>query len=367
MKKFFFRRLLSAICVATILLGSVGCSTQTTKYQTQFFGVFDTVVQVVGFARTEQEFTEYVSTAHARFSELDMLFDRFTAYEGVNNVHMINTMAGKEAVVVEQELLDLLLLCKDWHSYTSGNTNIAMGSVTDIWHGYMELYSLDSTASTLPQEQLLQEAGIYADIENIVIDKEKSTVFITDEHTQIDLGAVAKGYATQIVADELYEQGFQSFLMSAGGNVVAKGAPQDGRDSWNIGIQNPFADVDNPQSASINLVKLTDMSVVTSGDYERFYMVGDRRVHHIIDPKTLYPAEHYRGLTVVHEDSALADMLSTAMFCMDYETGSAFASEHALNVIWVMPDGAIHYSESILPLLSRSDIVHVDDYHLLSE
>ena len=99
------------------------------------------------------------------------------------------------------------------------------------------------------------------------------------------------------------------------------------------------------------MVFAVNEAVVTSGDYQRFYMVGDQRVHHIIDPDTLMPASYYRGLTVVNDDSGLADLLSTALFCMDYDSCRAFAEEHDLKVLWIFADGTVEYTDNLLPQL----------------
>ncbi|MEG1943265.1 MAG: FAD:protein FMN transferase, partial [Angelakisella sp.] len=123
------------------------------------------------------------------------------------------------------------------------------------------------------------------------------------------------------------------------------------RSSWGIGIQDPFGDVNDPAAPSADVVFVTNESVVTSGDYQRYYVADGKRVHHIIDPDTLHPANYYRGLTIVNADSGLADLFSTALFCMDYPTSRAFADSHGLKVLWIMPDGTVSYTDNLLPQL----------------
>ena len=168
----------------------------------------------------------------------------------------------------------------------------------------------------------------------------------------LDVGAVAKGYAAQLVADQVYQEGFHSFILSAGGNVVTKDPPLDGvRASWGIGIQDPFADTADPDSSSLDVAFVHNQCVVTSGDYRQFYTVGDQYIHHIIDPDTLWPSNRYRALTVIGPDSGVGDFLSTCLFVMDYEEGRAFAQEQGVMVLWVFPDGTVKYTDNMLSIL----------------
>ncbi|MEG0853704.1 MAG: FAD:protein FMN transferase [Angelakisella sp.] len=353
MKKNFLS--LCALLTALLLIG--GCAQkpaepQYQKYQMQFFGAFDTVIQLVGYTTTEQEFTEYADYTQKRFVELSHTFDRFYEYEGINNIRTVNLKAGIAPVKVDPIVLDVIDLCRQWYTETDGQINIAMGSVLSVWHDYMELYADDPQGAKLPSTEELNSAAKHMNMDDIITDREAGTVYLAEKGMVLDTGAVAKGYCAQVVADELYALGFTSFIISAGGNVVTADPPLDGiRKSWGIGIQDPFADVNDPNSPSTEVMFVTGESVVTSGDYQRFYMVGDKRIHHIIDPDTLMPADYYRGLTIVHEDSGMADLFSTSLFCMDYPTSRAFAEKHGLKVLWILPDGSVEYTDNLLPQL----------------
>ena len=323
-----------------------------TKYQAQFFNSFDTIIQIIGYTETEEEFQGYAAMAEEEFLRLNNLFDRFHEYEGINNICTINQNAGVAPVEVPEEILDLVEFSIEWYDQTGGQTNIAMGPVLNIWHSYMEKYAGGSPDAVLPSMEELEAAAEHTDITKVQVDRQAGTVFLEEEGMMLDVGAVAKGYAAQMVADLLYEQGFHSFLISAGGNIVTKDAPLDGiRAKWGVGIQDPQKDSSDPNASSAEVVFAVNEAVVTSGDYQRFYMVGDQRVHHIIDPDTLMPASYYRGLTVVHEDSGLADLFSTALFCMDYDSCRAFAQEHDLKVLWIFADGSVEYTDNLLPQL----------------
>ncbi len=166
---------------------------------------------------------------------------------------------------------------------------------------------------------------------------------------ELDLGATAKGYAVELVSDELRRMGCTEFIISAGGNVSAGSYPAgEGKRKWTVSVKDP-SDTKN------YLMKLAieNMSVVTSGNYERYRMYDGVRYHHIIDPKTLAPSNHFSAVTVIAESSADADIYSTAIFSMPYDQGLAFASDKGLAVLWVMPDGKLKYTDSFESFISK--------------
>lgn len=355
-----------SLLLAAVLAFGTGCGklpgggspadTGYTRYSTQFYDTFDTIIQVIGYAKTQEEFEGYAGTIHQRFQELSQLYDRFYEYSGVNNIRTINLNAGVAPVEVEPELLEMLSFAKEWCQKTQGRVNIAMGPVLEIWHQYRDQYSGQALAAdaagAIPSMEALDDANHFSNLDKVIIDREKGTVFLEDKKMALDVGAVAKGYAAQLVADEIYEAGFRSFTISAGGNVITKDPPLDGvRNSWGIGIQDPFADLNKPDSQSLDVALVSNRCVVTSGDYRQFYTVGDQLIHHIIDPATLWPANQYRALTVVCEDSGLGDFLSTCLFVMDYDEGRALAEELGVGVLWVFPDGRVEVNDILLPLL----------------
>lgn len=347
----------AAALLTALVLALTGCSQSDKppvydKYSVQFFGAFDTVFQMVGYTATQEEFAEHSDFAQQRFVELSQIFDRFARYDGVNNIKTVNDNAGRAPVKVDPVVLDLVELCRTWYSTTDGQINIAMGAVTELWHSYMAEYSGSVEGGKLPSQSELDAAAVAINIDDVIVDRTANTLYLAKEGMLLDLGAAAKGYAAEIVANELVERGLTSFIISAGGNVVSRGAPLDGiRNSWGIGIQNPMADPNDPDSSSTDVVFVAGESVVTSGDYQRYYVADGKRIHHIIDPDTLMPANYCRGLSVVHDNSGIADILSTSLFCMDYESGRAFADEHKLKVIWIFADGTVEYTDKLLPQL----------------
>ena len=344
----------AALLLAALLLGLAGCSEGTpegppasaepsgagaelTRYQAQFLELFDTVTTVIGYAETEEEFSETVNAFRDELREYHELYDIYNDYEGVNNIKTINDSAGGEPVKVDRRIIDLLLFCREMYEATEGRTNVMMGSVLSLWHDARELGINDPERAELPDMGELEAAKGHTGFDALVIDEENSTVQITDSEASLDVGAVAKGYATQRVSEGLPG----GMLVSVGGNVYATGPKPDGS-GWVIGIQDP----DGGASDYVQRVSFARSCMVSSGDYQRYYYVDGVRYHHIIDPGTLMPPDYWRAVSVIYPDSGVADGLSTALFCLNQEDGQALLDEFEGAVaLWIAPGGELIYSE----------------------
>lgn len=356
------RRIIALLIAVFIVVSTLsGCQiinrneySKYNKYSDTFFDAFDTLTQFIGYTKSEEEFKGYFEKVHLRFQELHKLYDIYNTYEGINNIKTINDNAGIAPVKVDKDIINLILFAKDWNRRTNGQTNIAMGSVLSIWHDYREAGRSDPEAAKLPPMEALQKAAMHTDIDKVIVDTENSTVFLADKEMSLDVGAVAKGYATEIVAQEIMADGLESGMISAGGNIRALGKPYDGvRERWGIGIQNPDkATAANDLSNLLDIIFLNNASVVSSGDYERYYIVNGKRYHHLIDPETLMPGEFYRAVTIVTEDSGAADALSTAIFLMPYEESRAFVEAlEGVEAVWVMKDGRVEATEGMQKIM----------------
>lgn len=332
-----------------------GCKKEPeyTKYSATFFDTFDTITQIVGYTKTQEEFDTYVEQIHDRMSKLHKLYDKYNNYEGVNNVKTINDNAGKEPVKVEKDLLDLIVFSKDLNLNVADETNIALGAVLKIWSQYREEAEANPDNAKLPPMEDLLEANKHTDINKVIIDIDNSTIFLEDPLMSIDVGAVAKGYATELVAKEIEALGFTSAIISAGGNIRTIGKPLDGiRERWGVGIQNPDSFTDNTESSVLETVFINNASVVSSGDYQRFYMYEDKRIHHLIDPKTLMPGDYFRAVSVVTPDSGKADFYSTVAFLLPYEESKTFIeSQDDVEALWVLMDGTVEATDGMKKIM----------------
>lgn len=349
------------LLVALLMLTS-GCATGTNpevskynKYTYEFFGTFNTITQFMGYAENESRFEELSKKGHSKFEELHKLYDIYNNYDGINNIKTINDNAGIKPIEVKQEIIDLLLFSKEWYSKTHGTVNVALGPVLSIWHTYREEGLSDPDNAKVPDIGSLRTAALKTDITKMEIDVSKKTVFLKESGMSLDVGAAAKGFATELVAKELSDAGFTSFIISSGGNVRTVGKPMDGvRSKWGVGIQDPDKNAKLPDSPSLDTAFVTEASVVSSGDYERYYEVNGQRFHHIIDPTTLMPANYYRAVTIVTKDSGIADSMSTAVFLLPYDKSRALVeSIEGVAALWVMEDGSIKTTDNMKKLLKN--------------
>ena len=334
-----------------------GCSKELTedytKYNESFLDTFDTVTTFVAYTKNQEEFNSYYEKIHSRYMELHKLYDKYNDYEGINNIKTINDNAGIKPVKVSKELLDLIIFSKDWYYKTKGKVNIALGPVLEIWHDYREEGMGDPANAKLPPIDVLKEANKYTDIEKVIVDTKNSTVYLPDSKMSIDVGAVAKGYATEIVINEVKEEGLKSGIISAGGNVRTIGKPLDDvRERWGVGIQDPEKSIVPSEENLLDVIFTNDAAVVTSGDYQRYYIVDDKVIHHIIDPETLFPGNHFRAVSVISEDAGMADILSTTIFLLSYEEGIKLVdSLDGVEAVWMMGNGETKASEGMKKIM----------------
>ena len=330
------------------------------KFSFDYFDRFDTLVKATGYFFTQEEADKFDKKLAERLKYYDNLFDCHKEHEGVNNVYTINKMAGKEKVKVDAALLDLISQSKTLGLKYDSRVNIAFGAVIELWEKSMtEALENDELKAATPDIEVLKERAKYASLNNIIIDKEESTVYITDERTKINLGSVAKGYAVELICNELKEDGFDSVVLSAGGNVKTIGHPNgETKRKWTVGVENPYSasEMKEGDSEIYDILYTMDKAIVTSGDYQRyFYGLDNVKYNHIIDTRTLSSARNFTAVTVITKDSGIADFLSTLLFTLTYEEGAEVIKDFPdTEALWInfdntefYTDGLKHYSKSL--------------------
>ena len=325
-------RKLIILLLAVCLLCGCGAPKQ---YSITYLTLFDTVTTITGQAESEEAFEETAQAIHDELLRYHQLFDIYNDYEGLNNLKTINDRAGIAPVEVDKSIIALLKDCKAYYEATSGTVNTAMGSVLQLWHEARNDGLDDPTNAYLPGDAALREAALHMDFDAVIIDEAASTVYISDSQVQLDVGAIAKGWATQRVS----EHAPAGLLISVGGNICATGPKDEDGTPWVVAIQDPEGG-----DEYLHTLTLESGSVVTSGDYQRTYMVDGKLYHHIIDPQTLYPSTLWRSVTIVCADSGLADALSTALFVLPQEEGQQLLDKYEAMAMWVDQSGNITYS-----------------------
>lgn len=350
------KKVIVIVLVLSLTL-TAGCKeAQKNRYQAQFLSLFDTITTIVGYADSEEEFKDLAGQIRGELEKYHQLYDIYNSYEGINNLKTINDNAGVAPVKVDSRIIDMLLFSRELYERTNAAVNIAMGSVLSIWHDYREAGTDDPENAKLPPIERLREASKHTNLRSVIIDKEASTVYLPDKEMKLDVGAIGKGYATEQVAKYFENKGVKSLLLSVGGNVRAIGvklvAGKNGEKRWIVAVQNPDKESSNSELFSLFV---DGYSVVSSGNYERYYTVDGLKYSHIVDPVTLMPVSKYAQVTIIYKDSGLADALSTALFIMPLEEGkSLIESIDGAEACWVLNSGEIEYSKGFKKYLNTN-------------
>ena len=324
---------------AFILMLFTGCSKQK-KYDYTYFDVFDTYSTLTIYSNKPKDEVDKINNQlHLELQNLHKLFDIYNNYENMNNLKTVNDNAGIKPVIVDKKLLDLIEYGKNAYSLTDGNLNIAMGSVLKIWHTCRENAN-NGNLPSIPSFETLNLASKNTDINSIIIDKNLSTIYISNPNTSIDVGSIAKGYCADYGIEFLKEKGVDIALLNLGGNV--KSLNNNLKETFTVGVISP-----NNSEQFVDKVKISNQSAVSSGNYQRFFEYNDEKYHHIIDPKTLYPANNNKSVTIVSNSSLTADTFSTTLFILPYEQGKELAKKHNLSVIWVDINNKVYKTENL--------------------
>lgn len=319
-----------------LLLPACACAGELQRYTASFLTLFNTVTMIAGCDESVAGFRQTAQEIHNELEVYHQLYDVYHTYEGINNLRTINDMAGVAPVEVDRRIIDLLLFCRRMHEETDGLVDVTMGSVLRLWHD-ARVYSTDwPEEAYIPTESDLREAALHTGFDKLIIDEEAGTVFLTDPLASLDVGAIGKGYAVEMVCRSLPE----GLMLSVGGNIRATGPNPLTGAPWTAGVQDP----EGSRNDSLHLLAVNGVSVVTSGDYQRYHTVDGVEYGHIIDPRTLGPTGLWRAVCILAPDSGVADALSTALYLLPLEEGQALLTAFGAEALWIERDGTQHFS-----------------------
>ncbi|MBQ9975336.1 MAG: FAD:protein FMN transferase [Clostridia bacterium] len=295
------------------------------KYSTQIWSTFDTVVDVSGYFESEEEWSRARSLIEETLFYYD---DLLNAYEDADfiNLKAINESSGK-TLEISRELYDFLTFAKEMEKKTDGALITAFGSVTGLWKDFIN-------GGELPDKKELEGAFAHTSSDMVLLEDNPYRVTLLDPDVRVDAGSLAKGWVGDRLREVLEAEGFDSLIINLGGNVVAIGSKKG--KPWSVGIR-------SPEGSLFDTVEVSDLSVVTSGNYERVREYNGILYHHIISPDTLYPADCFPSVTVIPPSSATADALSTALFVLPLEEGKALLEKFPeASAVWITDNGAVY-------------------------
>ena len=335
---------MSIILLLAIVTGMLlSCEKAPEKFSEYSFDYFDTATSIVGYETSREKFDSRAKEILTMLGEYHRLYTIYNSYDDVINLCTLNKTKGKEerTINADARIIEMLEYARDIYTKTSEKVNVAMGSVLSIWHDYREEGMDEPWNAQLPPMDRLKAAAEHTDIEMLQIDKDAMTVTLLDSEMTLDVGAIAKGYAVEMIARTLEAEGVTGYVLNVGGNVRTIGT-KPGGEGWKVGIENPDREAED---GYLEYLSLKGQALVTSGSYQRYYTVDGVNYHHIIDPETLMPSDYFLSVSIVCSSSALGDALSTALFTMSLEEGrTLIASIPEAEAMWVEKDGTKHYS-----------------------
>ncbi len=335
------------IALSAILL--TGCADTTssnaelrTYANTSVTNIFDTMYAYSETTTDTEKAAERFKQSEKMLHEYNDLYDIYNDYPDLNNLKTINDNAGIKPVKVSPKIIDLLLTAKKFYDYSDGEFDITIGSLLKVWHEYRTegiKKNQNRELGDLPSEEELLNAGKHFGWDKIEIDETNATVYISDPEVSLDVGGIAKGYAAEMAAQSMMRSGMDIGYLNVGRNIRLIGKKADGK-PWVIGVTDPSGEYPN---GLLSVPSEEPVSVVTSGDYERFYIAKDGNSYsHIIDPSTMYPATYYHSVTIITEDSGAADCLSTTLFTLSVQDGKKVLQNYEADTgkkasaIWLM-------------------------------
>lgn len=355
------KKIFSMFILISALVSLISCGTYIEE---KSFNAMGTVITVQLYEKSKGAF-EGVKDIFSLYSQLTSSHrrnevDENSPYYNLNNIYVINENRKVGPIEVREELIELLELSIGLNEETNGYFNIGLGEVTAVWktlaHNYLvvpkEAYvaALDSLSTyTTP------------DLNKVIINKENNTVYLDDDKMLLDLGAIAKGYATQLAYDYLKEEkGIKRFKINAGSSSIAIGLPPKGKSiKTYIKDDNSIGEKYLYQDGMLGYIVGGNKHIATSGSAQQSVNVYDdegyyTKIHHLVSPFTLEPVNTFYKVTLVGDDSILLDVYTTAVFLMTDEDAISFLEEHDIGYILYL------FDYSIVTNLSEEDFVQYE-------
>jgi len=259
-----------------------------------------------------------------------------TTFDESSQANLVNKNAGLVPVKVDKEVFDLIQRSKRISEITQGAFDISYGSID------RRLWNFDPTMTSLPDRQAAKKLVRLINYRNIILDEKKSTVFLKEEGMRIGFGGIGKGYAAEMAKILLQRKGIESGIVNAAGDLTAWGYQPDGS-PWTIGVADP-----NASRHAFSYLQITNTSVATSGNYEKYVMINGKKYSHTIDPKTGLPVTGIKSVTIICPNAEIADAMATPVMIMGIKVGLNMINQvKELACIIIDDNDQIHTSKNI--------------------
>lgn len=329
----------AALSAAALIYFYIYAGTKDLKMLSRESYRLGTVVRITLYGENKEKMKKALNLAMEEIGRLEGLL---SVNISSSDVSLVNEASGKFPVKVSEETACLLEKALDWSRLTNGAFDPTIGSIVRLW-------GIGTSRESVPSVEELEKALALTDYRKVSVLRKGKDFFVqAGEGQRIDLGGIAKGYVTDRVRELLLKNGITSAIIDLGGNIAVIGTPPK-EAKWKIGLQNPFGQ----RGEYFGVTEATDLSVVTSGPYERYFESNGVRYHHIFDPATGYPSlSDLASVTVVSSNSTDADALSTALFVMGLQKSLSFLRAHkeANSVLVIRKSGIdkVYVTEGLL-------------------
>jgi len=249
---------------------------------------------------------ERIADAVAEIKRIEKLF---TTFDESSQTNLINRNAGIAPVKVDKEMYDLIERSKKISTLTQGAFDITYGSIDK------RLWNFDKTMTSLPDPQTAKQLVRLINYRNVILDEKNCSVFLKEKGMRIGFGGIGKGYAAEKAKSLLQQKGVKSGIINAAGDLTAWGHQPNGK-PWTIGIADP-----NTTKQAFSFLDITNTSIATSGNYEKFILIDGKKYSHTIDPKTGLPVKGIKSVTIICPNAEIADAMATPVMIMGIKTG----------------------------------------------
>ena len=241
--------------------------------------------------------------------EIKRIEKLFTTFDESSQTNLINRNAGAKPVKVDREVYDLIERSKKISTLTQGAFDITYGSIDK------RLWNFDKTMTSLPDAQTAKTLVRLINYRNVILDEKNCSVFLKEKGMRIGFGGIGKGYAAEKAKSLLQQKGVKSGIINAAGDLTAWGHQPNGK-PWTIGIADP-----NTTKQAFSFLEITNTSIATSGNYEKFILIDGKKYSHTIDPKTGLPVRGIKSVTIICPNAEIADAMATPVMIMGIKTG----------------------------------------------
>lgn len=308
----------------------------------QYF-VLGTIVQFKAYGKNAEE---AIHEAAMRLNDID---DKMSVFKDYSEISKINMNTGNYEEVSEDTYLVIENAVK-YSKLTEGTFDPTIGPLVNLWN-------IGTDNARIPDKDEIEERLKLVNYEDIILDNKNSSIKLCHKSQAVDVGGIAKGYAADVAARIFAKNHIRSAIIDLGGNIFALGRKPGGK-LWDIGIQNPL----RSRGEYIAIISVKNKSIVTSGNYERYFMAGGKKFHHIIDPRTGYPsASKIISATIISDKSITGDGLSTGAYILGVDkTMELIESIPGVDAILITEDRNVYATSGI-----RQNIKLIDNDFML--